>query len=124
MLAEDADAAVVADDERRGQMIEAFIVPAAGYELGVDVTAEGDRAVVRLTYTCVGSAIPGRMDDIGASLVRLDGWLFHLSNVLVGVAVLVAVFPYALPGSVSLDLLVARVDPFCILAPPSVAYAC
>jgi hypothetical protein len=64
------------------------------------------------------------MDEIGASLVRLDGWLFHLSNVFVGVTVLVAVVLYAPPGSVSFDLLVARVDPFYILAPLSGAYAC
>lgn len=64
------------------------------------------------------------MDDIGARLVRLDGWLFHLSNVLAGVAVLVAISLYAPPGSVSFDLLVARVDPFYIFAPLSVAYAC
>ncbi|WP_254832749.1 hypothetical protein [Haloglomus salinum] len=64
------------------------------------------------------------MDAIGASLIRLDDWLFHLSNVLAGVAALVAAFLYVPPGSVSLDLLVARVDLFYLLAPLSVAYAC
>lgn len=64
------------------------------------------------------------MDAIGAGLVRLNGWLFHLSNILAGVAVLLATLVYAPPGSVSLDLLVARVDPFYVLAPLSVSYAC
>jgi len=64
------------------------------------------------------------MDAIGAALVRCDGWLFHLSNVLVGVAVLVATILYAPPGSVALDLLVGRVDPFYPLVAVSFAYAC
>lgn len=64
------------------------------------------------------------MDAIGAGLVRLDGWLFHLSNVLTGVAFLVATLVYAPLGSVSIDLLVVRVDPFYVLVPLSVLYAC
>jgi hypothetical protein len=64
------------------------------------------------------------MDAIGAGLIRLDEGLFHLSNVLVGVAVFVAAMLYAPPGSRSVDLLVGSLDPFYVLAPFSVAYAC
>lgn len=63
------------------------------------------------------------MDAIGAGLVRLDEWLFHLSNVLAGVAVFVATILYAPPGSRSVDLLVESIDPFYVLAPLSVSYA-
>jgi hypothetical protein len=64
------------------------------------------------------------MDPAGSVLLRVDGWLFHLSNVLAGVAVLVATVLYAPPGAVSVDLLVVDVDPFYVLAPLSVAYTC
>lgn len=63
------------------------------------------------------------MDAIGAGLVRLDECLFHLSNVLAGVAVFVATIMYASPGSHSVDLLVWSIDPFYVLAPLSVSYA-
>jgi hypothetical protein len=64
------------------------------------------------------------MDAAGDILIRIDAWLFHLSNVLVGVAVLVTTVLYAPPGTISLDLFVAQIDPFYVLVPLSVLYAC
>lgn len=64
------------------------------------------------------------MDVIGDALLRIDGWLFHLASVLVGVAVLVATVVYSPPGTASIDLLVANVDPFYLLVPLSALYTC
>jgi len=64
------------------------------------------------------------MDAIGDAIVRADGWLWHLSNILVGVAVLVASVIYAPPGTLSLDLGVATLDPFYVLFPLSILFTC
>jgi sterol desaturase/sphingolipid hydroxylase (fatty acid hydroxylase superfamily) len=64
------------------------------------------------------------MDAIGDAIVRVDMWFWHLSNVLVGVAVLVAIILYAPPGTLSLDLRVTTIDPFYVLTPLSILYTC
>lgn len=63
-----------------------------------------------------------RMDTLGERIVRADEFLWHLSNVGVGVAVFIATLFFAPPGSHSLDLLVLRVDPYYFLIPISAVY--
>ncbi|MCD2200986.1 hypothetical protein LPA44_13935 [Halobacterium sp. KA-4] len=62
------------------------------------------------------------MDALGRKIVYADDFLWHLSNVGVGVAVLVATLLYAPPGSYSLDLVVFSIDPFYLLVPLSAVY--
>lgn len=62
------------------------------------------------------------MDRLGRALVRADGWLWHLSNVLLGIAVLAATVLYAPPGSRSVALRVVSIDPFYLLLPASLLY--
>ena len=62
------------------------------------------------------------MDRLGRALVRADGWLWHLSNVLMGIAVLVATVLYAPPGSRSVDLWLVSLDPFYALVPVALLY--
>lgn len=62
------------------------------------------------------------MDALGGTLVRADEFLWHLSNVSVGVAVFVATLLYAPPGSYSLDLVVLSIDLFYLLIPLSILY--
>ncbi|MFC6862825.1 hypothetical protein ACFQGE_05050 [Halomicroarcula sp. GCM10025817] len=64
------------------------------------------------------------MDAAGDTLIRIDAWLFHLLNVLVGIAVLVTTVLYTPLGTVSLDLFVAQIDLFYILVPLAVLYTC
>lgn len=63
------------------------------------------------------------MDRIGQKIVRLDDFLWHLTNCGVSIAVFVATLLYAPPGSYSLNVVVFRIDPFYVLVPLSVAYA-
>lgn len=62
------------------------------------------------------------MDALGGKIISADDFLWHLSNVGVGVAVFVATFLYAPPGSHSLNLGVFSIDPFYLLVPLSVVY--
>lgn len=62
------------------------------------------------------------MDALGEKIIHADDFLWHLSNVGVGVAVFVATLLYASPGSLSLNLGVFSIDPFYLLVPLSVAY--
>ena len=62
------------------------------------------------------------MDGLGRKIVRADEFLWHLSNVGVGIAVFVATLLYASPGNYSLDLVVFSIDPFYPLVPLSIAY--
>ncbi len=64
------------------------------------------------------------MDALRRKIVRADDFLWHLTNVGVGVAVFVATLLYASPGSHSLDAVVFSIDPFYLLAPLSVVYTC
>jgi len=64
------------------------------------------------------------MDANESVIVRADGWLWHLSNVTVGVAVFVATVLYAPPGTYSVDLVITSVDPFYLVAPLSLLYTC
>jgi len=64
------------------------------------------------------------MDAIRNIILRADGLLWHLSNVTVGVAVFLATVLYASPGTYSLNLIIASVDPFYIVAPLSLLYTC
>jgi hypothetical protein len=63
------------------------------------------------------------MGGFGQTIVRVDGLLWHLTNVGVGIAVFVVTLLYAPPGSYSLNIVVFSIDPFYLLAPLSVAYA-
>ena len=65
-----------------------------------------------------------RMDALGRKLVRADEFLWHLTNVSVGIAVFAATLLYAPSGSHALTVGVISVDPFYLLAPLSVAYIC
>ena len=62
------------------------------------------------------------MDDFEHRIVRVDGWLWHLSNVFIGVSVLIATFLYAPPGTHSVDIVLVSIDPFYALIPLSVLY--
>ena len=64
------------------------------------------------------------MDGVGNAILRADAWLWHLSNVTVGVAVFLATVLYAPPGAYSVNLIIASVDPFYIVAPFSLLYTC
>ena len=57
------------------------------------------------------------MDGVGNAILRADAWLWHLSNVTVGVAVFLATVLFARPGAYSVNLIIASVDPFYIVAP-------
>ena len=56
------------------------------------------------------------MDDSKRAIVRADGWLWHLSSVFAGVCFLVGTILYAPPGSRSIDIVFASIDPFYTLA--------
>ena len=62
--------------------------------------------------------------DTGNAIVRADGWFWHLSNVIAGVAIFLGVILYAPPGTFSLNLIIASVDPFYLLAPLSALFTC
>ena len=62
------------------------------------------------------------MDALGGKIVRADDFLWHLSNVGVGVAVFVATLFYAPPGSYALDLVVFSIDLSYLLVPLSMVY--
>jgi len=64
------------------------------------------------------------MDAFGRKIVRADDFLWHLTNLGVGVTVFVATLLYASPGSRSFDVVVFSIDPFYLLTPLSVAYTC
>ncbi|ELZ29520.1 hypothetical protein C475_02688 [Halosimplex carlsbadense 2-9-1] len=64
------------------------------------------------------------MGEPGGRLARADAFLWHLSNVGVGVAVLVTTLLYAPPGRHSLELVALGIDPFYPLVSLSVAYTC
>jgi hypothetical protein len=60
--------------------------------------------------------------DAKEGIIHGDGWFWHLSNIIVGVAILLGTVLYAPPGSYSLNLLTVSVDPFYFVAPLSVLY--
>jgi hypothetical protein len=62
--------------------------------------------------------------DTEDPLIRADGWFWHLSNVILGPAILLATVLYVPPGTHSLNLIIASVDPFYLLVPLSVLYTC
>lgn len=62
------------------------------------------------------------MDALGERIVRTDEFLWHLTNVGVGITVFVATLLYAPPGSYSLNVIVFSIDPFYVLIPLSIAY--
>ena len=62
------------------------------------------------------------MSDFGQGIIRADGWFWHLSNVLLGISVLIATFLYAPPESHSVDVIFVSIDPFYALVPLSILY--
>lgn len=64
------------------------------------------------------------MDAIGDAIFRGDAWIWHLSNIVVGVAVFGATLLNAPPGTYSLNLIVLSVDLFYILIPVSILWTC
>ena len=63
------------------------------------------------------------MDAFGRKIVRADDFLWHLTNLGVGVTVFVATLLYASPGSRSFDVVVFSIDPFYLLVAFAVIYS-
>lgn len=82
------------------------------------------RTVPLVTSLISNPVINTRMDAIRNAIVRADGWFWHLSNVIGGVAILLGAVLYASPGTHSWNLIIVGVDPFYLLVPLSLFLMC
>ena len=64
------------------------------------------------------------MNRLEEKLVHIDDFLWHLTNVGVGVALFVFTLLYVQLGSHELNLIVIRIDIVYVLIPLSVVYTC